>query len=123
MLSGQLSFFPGFFYSKAVAAHGFVEPCVGHDCYGPTFVVEAVMCLLGCVAAAVVMVTTRGVYELLSAHLHEVEEEEQQDMIEQVGPPKWCEAQQKPHDLLRFSTTLGRGQGGELQRTVGCCLR
>jgi predicted metal-binding protein len=68
-----------------VAKHGAGEPCVGQDCYAATFVVEGVMCLLGCAAAGLVVVSTRGVYEQLWQHLHELQQEEAQDMMQQVS--------------------------------------
>jgi hypothetical protein len=42
------------------------------------------MCLLGCAAAGLVVVSTRGVYEQLAQHLHELQQEEAQDMMQQV---------------------------------------
>lgn len=74
----------GVFYDKAVAEHGAGQPCIGRDCYGPTFVIEAVVCMLATACAGVVLATTQGVYQQLAQHLHEVEEEEHQDMMEQV---------------------------------------
>jgi hypothetical protein len=44
-----------------------------------------VICLLGCGAAGLVVVGTRGVYEQLAAHLSELQQEEAQDMMQQVG--------------------------------------
>jgi hypothetical protein len=43
------------------------------------------MCLLGCGAAGLIIGTTRGVYDQLAAHLSELQQEEAQDMVQQVG--------------------------------------
>lgn len=74
----------GWFYQKAAMHHEDEGMCIGRDCFGPAFVVEGLVCLVAAICAGVVYGTTCSVYQQLAQHLHEVQEEEEQDMIEQV---------------------------------------